>query len=450
MITNTGKEIIAKYLIGQAPAFASYLAFGCGEEPLKGSDAHDVAAYAIKDSLTFEMFRSPIISRGYVTEGGVSYIVFTSELPTEERYEITEIGVYSAGSNASANANNSRVLFAFTENENWEYHTETASTKPPKIVEPLHDDETNVTNIILTTAPVFQTNANNLTFSNAQRNLRYEKPRFLNNAVILAGDVSDIVKQLNVTGITATGTKVTVTTTTPHKLRVGESVSITGSNPSAYNLSNKIITEISTPTTFSFASTATGSYVSGGVVTLPRLIVRSGNHIHLATAGLNLSKNSPEDEIRLAFSVMSRDGNSTAQPSVVRLILEFSTSDASETGESARLELNAVGSELEYDFETNRYYVASKKLEDLSVTNSFNWSNVSIVKIFATILDGTGTPTDDFFLALDAVRLENLSTFNALYGLTGYTVVKNTDGNTVLKDINTSNLAEFRFAMDVS
>jgi hypothetical protein len=170
----------------------------------------------------------------------------------------------------------------------------------------------------------------------------------------------------------------------------------------------------------------------------------------LATAGLNLSKNSPEDEIRLAFSVMSRDGNSTAQPSVVRLILEFSTSDVSETGESARLELNAVGSELEYDFETNRYYVASKRLEDLSVTNSFNWSNVSIVKVFATILDGTGAPTDDFFVALDAVRLENLSTFNALYGLTGYTVVKNTDGNTVLKDINTSNLAEFRFAMDVS
>ena len=33
MITNTGKEIIAKYLIGTAPAFASYLAIGCGAKP---------------------------------------------------------------------------------------------------------------------------------------------------------------------------------------------------------------------------------------------------------------------------------------------------------------------------------------------------------------------------------------------------------------------------------
>jgi hypothetical protein len=34
MITNTGKTIIAKYLLGQAPAYASYIAIGCGATPL--------------------------------------------------------------------------------------------------------------------------------------------------------------------------------------------------------------------------------------------------------------------------------------------------------------------------------------------------------------------------------------------------------------------------------
>ena len=34
MITNTGKSIIAKYLVGQAPAYASYIAIGCGPKPL--------------------------------------------------------------------------------------------------------------------------------------------------------------------------------------------------------------------------------------------------------------------------------------------------------------------------------------------------------------------------------------------------------------------------------
>ena len=33
MITNTGKDIIAKYLMGNAPAYASYMALGCGPKP---------------------------------------------------------------------------------------------------------------------------------------------------------------------------------------------------------------------------------------------------------------------------------------------------------------------------------------------------------------------------------------------------------------------------------
>ncbi len=36
MITNTGKSIMAKYLVGQAPAYASHIAIGCGAKPLKG------------------------------------------------------------------------------------------------------------------------------------------------------------------------------------------------------------------------------------------------------------------------------------------------------------------------------------------------------------------------------------------------------------------------------
>ena len=35
MITNVGKNIIAKYLIGEAPAYASFMALGCGPKPRK-------------------------------------------------------------------------------------------------------------------------------------------------------------------------------------------------------------------------------------------------------------------------------------------------------------------------------------------------------------------------------------------------------------------------------
>ena len=54
MITNTGKTIIAKYLLGQAPAYASYLAIGCGATPLTTGDP--LGNYSAKTNLDFEMF----------------------------------------------------------------------------------------------------------------------------------------------------------------------------------------------------------------------------------------------------------------------------------------------------------------------------------------------------------------------------------------------------------
>ena len=103
MITNKGKSIIGKYMLGQAPAYASYLAIGCGPQPLQTEDVAD--DFATKTNLDFEMFRVPISSRGFVNENGIDKIVLTAELPTEERYEITEVGLYSAGSNPSAWSN---------------------------------------------------------------------------------------------------------------------------------------------------------------------------------------------------------------------------------------------------------------------------------------------------------------------------------------------------------
>jgi hypothetical protein len=91
MITNTGKTIIGKYLLGQAPAFASYIAVGCGPQPFKTSE--ELIVDSNKENLDFEMFRVPISSRGYVQENGMNKIVLTAELPTEERYEITEVGI---------------------------------------------------------------------------------------------------------------------------------------------------------------------------------------------------------------------------------------------------------------------------------------------------------------------------------------------------------------------
>jgi len=375
MITNNGKNIIDKYLIGQAPAYASYLAIGCGPAPLATDGVF--GDYSNKTELDFEMLRSPIVSRGYVNEDGVSKIVLTAELPTEERYEITEVGIYSAGSNPSAVSNDSRLIYAFTQTENWSYHSETAVSAIPVIYEPLDGGaQDNVVNI---TDDVFQTNADNRIFTTASRLQRYERARFLNNIIVIAGDNADLIEDTINGGITIN------------------------------------------PETFS-------------------------NHIHLTGISIDLNKNSPLDELRLSFSVINKDGDALTYPDKVRILLEFASTDVFDEGQYARLEVDIDN--IDYDLENNRYVVVSKKLEELKTSLGFTWNAVDVVKIYASVIVDD-LPSNDYYVCLDALRLENLTVSNPLYGLTGYTVVKNTNAQTIVKSANTTNLIEFRFALDI-
>lgn len=372
MITNFGKDILGKYLIGQASAYASYLAVGCGEKPLNGGDSY--GDYSTKQNLTFEMFRVPISSRGIVNDNGVNKIVLTAELPAEERYEITELGVYSAGSNPAAVATDSKTLLSFSSAENWQYHTTTASeipTNAPALDAPLYD------NVIAVTDPVFQTNSDNAIFYKTSRSQRFESCRFLNNTILISGDTSDI-------------------------------------------------------------SGASGSFT-----------VNSGYHIHLTGTTIDLTKNSPTDELRFAFSIVNKDGDSLAVPDAVRILIEFmSVSELS--GESAKFEILLEDGVDGVDFASNRYHVISEKLKNLITSSQFSWNSVNTVKIYASV-ESAGSPTGDYYVALDALRLENISSLNnPLYGLTGYTVIKNTDGTTVVKTPNTTNYVEFRFSIGVT
>ena len=384
MITDAGKSIIGKYLLGQAPAYASYIAIGCGPTPLDTADVQ--GDFSDKTNLDFEMFRVPISSRGFVKESGIDKIVLTAELPTEERYEISEVGLYSAGSNPSAGAYDSKTVFAFTAGENWQHHTVSAATAIDTFTAPLDDPEDD--NIIAVADTVFQTNADNAIFFKTSRASRYERCRFLNNIILIQGDDADLT-----------------------------------------------ISEESGPSADHF-------------------VIESGsNHIHLTGPQVDFSRNSPKDELRLAFSLVSKNGSSSAIPDTIRVLVDFSSTDAG-SGEFARFEaeinhVNSGNTESGQDFETNRYFVVSKELQELYTTANFTWDAVTVVKIYASVIDG-GNPSADYYIALDALRLENTQTLNPLYGLTGYSIVKNDNAETIIKSPNTSNYVEFRFTVGVS
>lgn len=448
MITNTGKNILAKYLVGQTSSYASHIAIGCGAKPLNTTD--DFEDYSSKKTLDLEMFRVPVISRGYVNEDGISKIVFTGELPTTERYEITEVGVFSAGSNPSAAGYDSKSLLLFSQTENWEYHNQTASVPIPQITESL--GEVDAPQVISQTSPVFRTNSDNKTMQTETRILRYEPCRFLNTFIAMAGNDA------------------TINITDGHLVPTSES-----------------------------------------------------NHIHLTNSTFSLDKNALTDQIKAAFSIISKDGNSTQHPDEVRILLEAASDDTGSSTQFARFEIviknsnlydfsvssNLAGTynpttktltsstngqlqiagidvamgdvlrldsqtdstqngyyvmsnagtvstpwvmtkdeTLRHDFNTNRYVVVTKELKDLYRSSAFTWSGVNTTKIFASVIKNN-EPTGDFYVALDVVRLENVTTENPLYGLTGYTVIKNTQAKPIVKLSNTTNLVEFRFGIDV-
>jgi hypothetical protein len=387
MITNVGKNILAKYLVGQTTSYASHIAIGCGAKPVASDHTFspsELNAIRDKESLDFEMIRMPIVSRGFINEDGSSKVVFTAELPSQERYEITEVGIFSAASNPVAGAFDSRVIYSFSDTDNWRYSIDGES--PVNIFSeyrPL-DGESNNGNIIQT-PKVFSTNADNRIFTDEDRVNRNERCRFLNNIIAMRGDTSSLSYNPQ-----------------------GSMVPLTGSD-----------------------------------------------YIILDPTSVDFTKNSPLDELKLAFSIVNRVANSLTVPDNVKILLEFSHTLAGQSVQYAKfvVDIDDVGhedgtSEDTHDFTNNRYVVVSKTFQELDKSLRFRWADVSVAKIYVSVTKDN-LPTDSFYVCLDALRLENNTATNSLYGLTGYSVIKNIQSRPIIKSENTTNYIEFRFALDV-
>jgi hypothetical protein len=386
MITDKGKSIISKYLLGQIPSYGSYIAVGCGARPLEPYVSGTLPDYSSKTELDFEMLRVPVSSKGIVNEDGISKIVLTAELPTEERYEITEVGLYSAGFNPITGSSNSKSLLSFTQFENWKVN---GSTTLNFVAEPL--DDPLILNIIKDfftinsqslELDIFQTNADNPIFLNDSRYLRNERSRFLNNMVVMRGD----------------------------------------------------------------SSTFTGSAGS---------LVGAGNFIQLSGTSMDLSKYSTSDELRLAFSVLNKDGTDAdigTSKIAVRILVEFLASTVPSAYARMEARVDHVNNDSAFDFDVNRYFVVNKELKDINITQGFPWKSVDTIKVYAQVLTGASTANtvdDSYYVAIDALRIESKNNLNPAYGLTGYSVIRNADSLPIIKSPNTSNYIEFRFSVDV-
>jgi len=460
MITSKGNQIISKYLLGQTPEYAAYLAVGVGATPLDFDEFDN--SLPSKKSMDFEAFRIPVLSKGlvsdtltfdltnwevlsnvvtittssnhgakvgdeievdfvtgndskeglftvtFVTQDTISYeqtisasawvpnssfndyatvsyrrerIVFKGELPTNQRYEMTEIAVYPAANNTLAANYDSRIVAGFLTTEGWTYHDVSPSLVEsdntiPFVTTSIADTSgvigsaTFLDPVSASVADALFINSNNEALTFFERLERYEPTRFYNRCLVVPGDMTSFSDD-NMT------------------------------------------------------------------------LVGKQRYIFTNSIRLDLNENSPDDVIKFALSVISSDLVAVTPPSKVRLRFEFLDSLS---GDSAvATELLTSG-----DLSAGRYKILSKQLKDFDLGTNFSWGRIDGIVIYAETLDSLGN-YDGSYIAFDGIRVDNENTENPLYGMVAYSRLKNnfSEGYPILKAENSQGYIEYRLGVNI-
>jgi len=364
MITNDGKELIAKYLLGQAPQYATHLAIGAGAKPLDLNDPSPSSSIIqAKTIMNFETARVPIVSKGFVDDGGETKLTFTAELPKDNRYDVTEVALWSAGGNNLAINSDSRMIFNFS--ESWERHDSSISEIP--FLETI-----GTSGDITIEETVFSTSTSNITLRTSPRFSRKEGPRYLNRKIFVRGDSSEI----------------------------------SGENG---------------------------------------LWEGTGTHIHLNGINFLIGNNSANDKLKLAFSLINKTSlGIEGLPDKVKILVEFYRNEVTTTRGFAKAEIEVDGSE----FIGNSYHLKEFAISELITSEDFASAEIRIARIFVSVIKDE-VVSDDWYVALDGFRIDNIGTVNPLYKMVGYSIVK-IDGRPIIKFQNTNNYIEFRLSLGLT
>jgi len=370
MITDQGRQIVAKYILGQAPSFASYISVGCGPKPLLNTDTPSIPSN--KEALDFEMFRVPIISKGFIKEGNIEKLVLKAELPTDQRYLISEIGIFPSENNSVAGQFDSKLMVTFTPTEPWVYSDGVNSSAVLYQNIPI-DSQNNSASIDASVSDVLFVNSDMNIFANTDRQDRYESPRFLNRALMIKGNSASI----------------------------------------------------------------NSSFV----------ISENSEYLENTNILFNFGQNLPDDEIKVALSVVSKEADYGTSPDL-RVVMELhnNLTGGQISPPKASAQFNIPASLLN----ASRYTILTKKISDFVKDPNFSWSNINMIRIYtSTFSAGTNTLSNEYYVTYDGIRINNLTSTNPLYALIGYNIVKNTDAKLVSKIENTSNYIEYRFGISV-
>ena len=455
MITSTGRDILAKYLIGQTTSFASHIAIGCGPLPSLTS-----ADYREKTELDFEMDRYPIISRSQSSEQLT--LTFSSVTADTETFVFTvqsgNTNQFVAGqtivvSNAPAFINAGATTYA-----NGTYVVTAATSTTITVDDPAPgdtDEQTRNGTIsivgyvpqIIFTAELPIAERYEITELGLYPSASNQYANGLGSRTVTNFTTAEGWKYFD--GTTANYSDViyysTITDSTNNITLTDKAFQTNSDNP--FFIVDRVVRQ-ERPRFLRDVTIVDGDMSDFTALFTP---ATTANYIELNNFGLDLSKNNGSvDTLKIAFSIINAVSVPSQVPKSLNIMLQFISSDGNESAKYhyRRTDASTIVTD-------NRYEFLSLSLNDAtysSKTTNFNWSNVATLRIYAGMENATtyaGTIITDYAIALDAIRFENKSNTNPLYGLVGYTLVK-TDGEPLVKSSGTNNLVEFRLFVGVS
>jgi len=464
MITNKGKQIVTKYLLGQTPAYASHIAIGCGATPV--DENVNLNLDPQEQAMEFEMLRVPITSRGLVND------LFTKQIVSIERSLGGQTVVETIEDHGMKIGQEFTLIFPdltfgrvnFAAEDDKKFVVKDVTAKTIAYVDPVRVDEESWPEPFPSgdeeLAFLFFSKERIIFKAELPSDQRYQITELalfpaVNNVsagqydskIISSFSASEGWQYSRAANIETIPSVVAIENEENDILPslTGTVCFVASSNPAFDNLPRRQRYE---PLRFKnqfIMLAGDSSNIDSNFD-----IVGDDSYIETSNISLDLSKNSPDDFIKLAFSVVSAGLNPVGGPDNIRLKLQFvnnfTVGQTSPPAATANIDLDWN----DFNNGQNRYKVVPIQLKEFIRDAGFAWSNINLIKIYASVIVD-GNPTEAVYVCFDGLRLDNVNTENPLYGMTAFTKIKNARENLqpILKLENTSNYIEYRFSLGV-
>ena len=402
MLTQKGKNVLAKYLVNQAPGYAGDIAIGCGANPLSTMTFEVSLANVTTGTATITTSSAHNFLAGdviFITGIDSAYDgKFTiASVPNTTTFTIT-------GSTATANVDpvvNGKVTHNFVQKEYLDFEMARYSIVSRGLVV-----EDGLTKIVFTAelpsleqfgiteigiypsgsnpTAKFSDSSGLFKFSDIE-NWEYhsdvvEKPVSYVGGVGYANAVMNISTNDNFVLINSYDPIFTNydRMTSKEQPRFESKTLMLRGNTSAINTS---------PTTYSIYQNSS--------------FPENQSHIHSTNNSFaRFDKNSADDVLKLAFSVITEATTTSINTANVtqyseigglNIIVQFLDSETVDSSEYANMQFSLNSTDLKANNANTQYYVVQKSLSELKYSPNFQWSSEKTVRIFASAFANVGT-----------------------------------------------------------